>query len=241
MQNLSESEVHIWYAYTDRFKNQIEAEALLSDSENERFQKFLDREAKQEFLLGRYLLRTRLSKYHSEVLAQDWKISLGANGKPAISNSEIVSDVNFNIAHSHGVVVCAFSRSSLLGIDIEFKRIEKSYLHLAKRFFSKAEFEILRNLNSELQSQQFFKYWSLKEAYAKATGLGFQTAFDSFYFDLSNEADVQIRFDDEKSIEQKNNFNIWKLYLLNSIQGYQVALAIDSQNEVKIKEFFLEE
>jgi 4'-phosphopantetheinyl transferase len=43
---------------------------------------------------------------------------------------------------------------------------------LAKRFFSSREYEHLRLISPQEQQQIFFRYWTCKEAYLKATGDG---------------------------------------------------------------------
>jgi 4'-phosphopantetheinyl transferase len=43
---------------------------------------------------------------------------------------------------------------------------------LAKRFFSPREYAHLRLVSPEEQQQIFFRYWTCKEAYLKATGDG---------------------------------------------------------------------
>lgn len=57
------------------------------------------------------------------------------------------------------------------GIDIEGNRPFKP--SVAKRFFSKTEYHwIYDTENVSVQAERFFRLWTLKEAYAKATGNG---------------------------------------------------------------------
>ena len=43
---------------------------------------------------------------------------------------------------------------------------------LAKRFFLPREYEVIKSLLPEKKQQVFFRYWTCKEAYLKATGDG---------------------------------------------------------------------
>ncbi len=232
MSTLTDQEIHIWYADIHQFRNQVDAESLLSLSESERHQGFLDHESKAEFLLGRYLVRTKLSLYYNKILASDWKFQLSPHGKPAVVNSTS-EPLHFSLSHSGGKVACAFSKNLKIGIDIESNQREKPYLALAERFFSKTEFENIKKLPLNEQAHLFFKYWSLKEAYSKATGLGFQTAFDSFSFLIEDENKIQILLPANE--DPKN----WKFFLLSTVADFQTALAVYSEKNIQVKQFFL--
>ena len=88
----------------------------------------------------------------------DYEIAYNSQGKPYfLSNCEIF----FNISHSSNYVAC------VIGIDIEKAR--KGRQNLAKRFFDVSEAEWIKECDSD---QRFFRIWTLKEAYGKATGQG---------------------------------------------------------------------
>src|SRR3712207_8686041 len=56
---------------------------------------------------------------------------------------------HFNLSHSHGLVVCAVSRTCPLGVDIEDAGRSLEYLDLAERYFAPAEVAYLRGLDGE--------------------------------------------------------------------------------------------
>ena len=93
----------------------------------------------------------------------DYEISYNPQGKPYfLSHREIF----FNISHSSNYVVCAVGNRPV-GIDIEGGR--KGRQNLAKRFFDESEAEWIEECESD---ERFFRIWTLKEAYGKATGQG---------------------------------------------------------------------
>jgi 4'-phosphopantetheinyl transferase len=62
--------------------------------------------------------------------------------------------------------------SRAIGVDIEYLRALPDAEQLAQRFFSKAEYAQIQALPVDEQAQVFFRMWTGKEAYLKATGKG---------------------------------------------------------------------
>ena len=93
----------------------------------------------------------------------DYEIAYNSQGKPYfLSNCEIF----FNISHSSNYVACVIGDRPV-GIDIEKTREGRQ--NLAKRFFDISEAEWIKECDSD---ERFFRIWTLKEAYGKATGQG---------------------------------------------------------------------
>lgn len=96
-------------------------------------------------------------------------------GKPFFLNAP---DIHFNISHSATKVAVAFSDREV-GCDIE--EVADIELKVAERFLSKDEYLAIKARNkTEDRNEAFFRYWTLKESYMKATGLGLALAPDSF-------------------------------------------------------------
>jgi phosphopantetheine--protein transferase-like protein len=64
------------------------------------------------------------------------------------------------------------SETAVVGVDLEKVRSVPKLLALAKRFFRPSEYETIVALPESLQPEQFFAYWTCKEAYLKAIGVG---------------------------------------------------------------------
>lgn len=78
------------------------------------------------------------------------------------------SSLNFNISHSGKTVVCAISQKRVkLGIDIE--EIKKININDFENIFHPNEFNKIRQTND---IEEFYKYWTRKEAFTKAIGEG---------------------------------------------------------------------
>ena len=107
---------------------------------------------------------------------------LGAQEKPGFP--EIADRFQFNLSHSGSQVLCGAYFSPVghalsLGCDIEV--VEKANLTLARRFFSDDEQAWLSALpQGAKQDSGFYRLWTLKESFLKATGTGLSRELSSF-------------------------------------------------------------
>lgn len=131
---------------------------------------------------------------------------LGEHGKPYIKDS----DTFFSISHSGDWAVCAVSDSEV-GCDIE--KIRPVDLKLARRF-SPEEFSAIMSADEENRLELFFRYWTLKESYMKATGLGLKLPLNEF----------QIVMEKEASVIQSANSLSYGFHEFSEISGYSCAV-----------------
>ena len=94
-------------------------------------------------------------------------IDVTSNGKPYLVGQE---RLYFNLSHSEGMVMCAIAEKEV-GCDVE----KKTVLDRRLAEYVMTEYELNRIYDLEKDSEQqemFFRLWTLKESYMKATGLG---------------------------------------------------------------------
>jgi 4'-phosphopantetheinyl transferase len=164
---LSTTEVQVWQSYLDVSSERIqELTMLLSEDERERADRFYQKTDRDAFVAARGILRILLGRYLDRDPAQ-LKLSYSDRGKPFLEGNSL----QFNVSHSHGLALYAFARDRAVGIDLEYIR-EIEVESLAQRFFSDREFRQIQSLTPPLQTATFFRYWTAKEAYLKATGEG---------------------------------------------------------------------
>jgi len=109
----------------------------------------------------------------------EYEFSFGENGKPFIKGD---NNIYFNLSHSRDRVMCAISKKEV-GCDVE--EIKEVDLKVAKRFFFAEEYKtILEQKTPEAQRDMFFRFWTMKESFMKATGLGMKLPLDSFCVSL---------------------------------------------------------
>ena len=151
---------------------------------------------------GAYLLLKKL--LDSENIT-DPHFKTGKYGKTYISNYE---NIYFNLSHSNKIVLCAISDREV-GVDVEY--IDPTIdLNIAKNYFFRGEYENI--MNAENRSDEFFKYWVLKESYMKYTGLGFHLKLNSFTIQIKDEIKLK---NDQKNIK----------FSLYDINQYKLASA----------------
>lgn len=88
-------------------------------------------------------------------------------GKPSLKE---FPDFHFNVSHSHAWVVCVVSAEGPVGIDIEM--IGKAEEGVARMCLTPKELHEWIGQPKEQRDTYFFKLWTLKESYVKATGKG---------------------------------------------------------------------
>lgn len=166
--------------------------ALLSEDERAREARFHFDADKERFVIGRALARLQLSRF----LGGDpraWQLVTNRYGRPELEIQGPVP-LGFNVSHTPGLVACAVTATPDVGVDVE--RVNRQLTHdIAERFFAPAEVADLRRLSSTEQARTFFDYWTLKEAYIKARGMGLALPLAHFAFSLRPPAAPTIRFD----------------------------------------------
>ncbi len=235
MELLKSGEVHLKYAFAEEFKASstfAKALPLLSEDEKIQYERFAFEKDKNLYLLARYVLRTALSKYFNKIAPAEWEFKFNPFGRPFIANKNKPEDLHFNISHSDGVVVCAFANTEDVGVDIESSERECSYLELAERYFSKLEFEKLKSSAESKIPKEFFKFWTLKESYIKARGMGLHIPLEQFSFTVVDDNDISIQFDPKLKDDPKR----WQFKLLKLEFEYQVAIALSAVGKLKVLE-----
>lgn len=111
----------------------------------------------------------------------DTDILYGENGKPYLRGNEFF----FNASHSKNVAVCCIAPFEI-GCDIEYKKNINQ--NIANRFFSNEEYNDI--ISSPDSTDKFYRYWTLKESFIKATGLGMRLPLNHFGISLKENVTV---------------------------------------------------
>ncbi|MDX2254532.1 MAG: 4'-phosphopantetheinyl transferase superfamily protein [Pseudanabaenaceae cyanobacterium bins.39] len=158
---------------------------FLSDDERVRASRYSRDKLRTNFVAARGNLRIILADWLG-CLPQEVRLCYGDRGKPEIvrhdlSADQLSSHQHFNLAHSQDWAIYVVSGDRPVGIDLEFVR-ECDVLGLARRFFAESEQVFLIKAwelgDRDWCYRSFFRAWTLKEAYAKATGLGIQNLLE---------------------------------------------------------------
>ena len=221
---LSAHDVHIDLARSDSAEapaRSLSYHGLLTPDEHARMGRLIFERDRQRFLLTRALVRTTLSRY-SAVAPADWRFVTNAYGRPEIANRPSgVPDLRFNVSHTDGLVACAVTVGREVGVDVE--SVDRRLIYdVADRFFAPREVEDLRALAAADQPRAFFDYWTLKEAYIKARGMGLAIPLGDFAFRLGPGAAPTISF--ERSIT--DDPATWQFMQAWPTPTHRLALAV---------------
>jgi 4'-phosphopantetheinyl transferase len=221
---LTAHESHVWYVFPDRLTDPALLQAyqvLLSPEEHARQQRFhfaLDRHL---FLVARALVRTVLSRYAS-VPPEAWGFTPNRYGRPEITSPADAPPLRFNLSHTSGLVACAVAWDQEIGVDVEHVGRPGSYVDLARRYFAPSEAARVEALPAEQQQEAFFDYWTLKEAYIKARGMGLALPLADFAFCLEPGQPVRISF--TGTIE--DDPSSWQFTQLRPSEQHKLAVAV---------------
>ena len=105
------------------------------------------------------------------------RIHHGAHGKPLLDRG----DLHFSLAHVRGAVAVALARLPI-GIDIERKTPLPDMDMIAATAFAPESVAALDTVKGAARVDLFYRFWTLGEAFIKATGLGVFQGLDSFAF-----------------------------------------------------------
>lgn len=79
---------------------------------------------------------------------------------------------HFNISHSGSWLLFLLSDTGPVGVDIEVPEKTRPLLAIARQYFSARELTHLETLSQPQQEREFYRLWTLKEAFFKARGTG---------------------------------------------------------------------
>ena len=146
---------------------------LLSPDERQRADRYRVENARTQFIVTRGALRTLLGRYLDCQPAQIG-LTYGAAGKPSLNS--LAPALQFSVSHSGTLSALAFAPNYELGIDIEHIRPMPEMQAIARGQFSPEQCAGLFSAPEHIQRDLFFRFWTAKEALAKATGLGIAAA-----------------------------------------------------------------
>jgi 4'-phosphopantetheinyl transferase len=152
--------------------------AQFSAREEGRFQSFATEALRSRWGAARGTLREVLGRALACAPAEV-QFGYAAHGKPQVAGSTL----RFNISHSGALAVIALARFEV-GVDVELPRPRRSDA-IARRFYAPGEIErLFAQEDAHLRTDAFFRLWTCKEAFLKATGEGLSRSTRSYEISL---------------------------------------------------------
>ena len=215
---LEQGTVHIWSFHTSRPSKEVELlSKLLHKDEINRAMRMRSLEVREQAIVGRAVLRIFLAGYLGCEPQAIIFASTGM-GKPILASQQ---GLFFNLSHSHGLGLIAFSNSVEIGVDVEKVRLIENSLFLAERFFSPWESHTLSQQPGPEMQSIFFQAWTRKEAFLKANGHGLGFGLDRVEVSLGRNETPRIRLVDGCP----NEAGRWTVLHLEPGMGFMGAAA----------------
>ena len=224
---LPNNEIHLYFTFPGQISDQELLEqykSLLTGDELIRMSRLYYARHRHEYLITRALIRTSLSKYF-EVEPADWRFGKNGYGKPEISFPDKPWPIRFNLSHCNGLIMCGIARDHDIGVDVEdAQRSTRAAFDSLSSYFSIEEIADMSGLPPDQQKQRFFDYWTLKESYIKARGMGLAIPLSKFSFQFKAG-----RLDGfETHPDLKDNAANWQFWRIPMAGRYRVAVAVNS-------------
>lgn len=205
---LSNNDLILIKAYTDKL---LEEKLLsyLTEDEIIKSKDYKSEIAKINYIASRAILNLVL-KCLLEKGINDLIVKRDKNNKPYLENT---LGLKFNISHTEGLVLLAFSKREV-GIDVEKINFKFEFKDILENCFTRDE---IINIDNNIIS--FYRYWTAKEAYLKCDGIGL----------IRNLKEIEIiSFENEfiKINDSKRN-TISRLKSLNHDDKYVGAICLE--------------
>ena len=209
----------------------ILAEQILTADERQRTHRFVRREDRHDRLVARALVRLGLSS-RFDVEPAAWRFDSDQRQKPFVSDPGDLPPFQFSLSHTRGLIALLVTSATHAGVDVEHIERTNDLALVASRVCATAELESLNRLAPGAWRERFFQLWTLKEAYAKARGLGITLPLNCIAFFIDGD-DVHAHFaediDDDPAAWQFRVRRISDQHVLAS------ALSRDSAQSLELK------
>ena len=178
---LEANTVYVWRIFLPSFYADIaRLGRIISQDELASAKKFVHKRDGERYLIAKAFQRSVIAKY-LDVDSSALRFDIEAHGKPYLVDNK---ELQFNLSHSGDFALLAVSKGAAVGVDIERTREKIDCQAIAKRFFSKDEFECVDSLKGLQQVDAFYRCWVKKEAFAKAVGWGVSFPLAEFTVDV---------------------------------------------------------
>lgn len=217
---LSDGVAHLWVA-RGRLAHASSGKTcrgLLSPEERRRESRLPYQRDRILYRLSRALMRTALSLY-AAVDPEDWVFTRNPLGRPLIETPSGTA-LDFSLAHTFGLVVLLVSSSSTVGIDVEEEK-RATVPGLSPLIFGGRELLDLKSRRGSDRKRRILEYWTLKEAYGKARGIGLSLPLHRWAFELKPGRD--------RSDPTGPGRGNWWFSLPSTVTGYVTAVAIEKR------------
>ncbi len=194
--SLQKNQVHLWCLPLDLSANQTaSALAILSDHQRDKYQRRNSDALRTAYLASRFYLNTLLEVYAKQTVTKQKTSSPASPDTRSANNANDLSnplrlaytrlnkpylievpELQFNFTDTFlqsgkAIGLYAFSIEQSVGVDVESIYREGQFEKIVARRFAPAEVAQIED-QGQVNRAHLLKYWTRKEAFGKAKGLG---------------------------------------------------------------------
>jgi 4'-phosphopantetheinyl transferase len=153
----------------------------LDAEERHRAGGFLFERDRRLFIIAHALLHAAIG---SVLGPHGWRLHGGDHGRPALTTADGAAPPRFSLSHTSGLAVCVLAADFPVGVDAEAIDRSRDINLMAARYLAADERAQLAACAPADRMTAFYRFWTLKEATAKALGLGLTLPLTDLAFGL---------------------------------------------------------
>lgn len=162
-------ECHVWVSATDYAPGEMaRLQEVLCEQEVRQARAFHRLEDRRLYQVAHGFLRLILAHY-TGIAADCIEFNRVPGAKPTLASA--YPTVRFNLSHAGERVIIAACPEEI-GVDVERIQLDFEWQDIAEHYFSASELAALREADLTRSTALFYTYWTRKEAWLKAVGLG---------------------------------------------------------------------
>jgi 4'-phosphopantetheinyl transferase len=220
---LEADEVHVWRILLDLPAARVESlRGTLSADELARAARYRFEGDRRRYTVARGVLRAILGSY-AGVPAPALRFLYGPHGKPRLAEETGGARLRFNLAHSQDRALSAVALERQVGVDLERITPDIEDDLVAGHLFSPSEIAALHAAPPEARAATFYRLWTQKEAWVKATGDGLRQPLDAFEVTMAPGEAPRLRGVGTSPADACR----WSLHDLHPWTGHAAALAVE--------------
>lgn len=210
--------VHVWMIELDSsLRAGASVDDWLSADERERAERLVYARDTRRFKMGRAMLRLGLAWY-LRTSPGTVRLTIGRFGKPRLAEGPALY---FNVTHSAGLGLIAFTTAGEVGIDVEAAERAADAMEIAAAYFTRQEAAMIESAGApHEQASIFLRLWTRKEAVLKAAGCGIYLGLDTV--DVSQAPMTLIRM---SGAPDQDADSLWRVRDLALREGFDGAVA----------------
>jgi 4'-phosphopantetheinyl transferase len=230
--------LHLWTCVMDEPDGATLARrlcAILSPDECERSLRLRHAADRHRFVASHAFVRLALSR-HCAVEASRWRFDRTAKGKPFVAAPNLPQTPAFSLSYTEGMAACLIGLSTEIGVDVERLKYHSDLPRFAPSILAAGELQSLRGQYGANWTTRFYQLWTLKEAYAKARGVGLGLKLSDIAFEFAADGAIRGNF----VVDLRDGPSNWFFRSHRPSPAHVLSLAAPEPSEILIRSFAFE-